>query len=393
MAADPIKGILTRPSTLSQYSYVVNNPLKYVDLTGLSHSSMTVFTNGAGVSSPPPPPLEWWKASAGPNPPGDPIKSVQTTKGSGIGATTLITGGTAKGANTGAVFSYIGIPPNSAEIPTSGPALGYDFKLVCDVFWNDSDFWEYDIRGFQWYRDSEKRNLAVAMLMAELELEGAKSIFEIDGNFRKMQLLQYLSNTTATGQLNVDTLFALTNSIFAVTHDNSFDNDRMIDASQLNALAEWQNAHPAWSNTLDKYLDAFGIADIVTGVAFYMIITSQQEATTQPRPATGNNSGTANSSTGNNVQFGSAAKSATKLSNQMSQRRWTESTVRNTVSNPFTTRASTNLATGNSATVYYNQRGGYVIVDNVTNVVVQVSDNLYPSSWIPDPNIINPFIP
>jgi len=96
---------------------------------------------------------------------------------------------------------------------------------------------------------------------------------------------------------------------------------------------------------------------------------------------------------GSKVRFGSDTKSSTKLSSQMSQRGWTESTVRDTVSNPFTTRASTNLATGNSATAYYNQRGGYVIIDDVTNAVVQVGDNINPSSWIPDPNIINPFIP
>jgi len=37
MAVDPIKGIITRPSTLSQYSYVVNNPLKYFDPFGLEY--------------------------------------------------------------------------------------------------------------------------------------------------------------------------------------------------------------------------------------------------------------------------------------------------------------------------------------------------------------------
>ena len=103
--------------------------------------------------------------------------------------------------------------------------------------------------------------------------------------------------------------------------------------------------------------------------------------------------GTAKGGAGGSVQFGSDTKSLTKLTNQMTQRGWTESTVRGTVSNPYTTRVSTNLATGNSATAYYNQSGSYVIVDNVTKVVVQISDNINPSSWIPDPNIINPYIP
>jgi hypothetical protein len=96
---------------------------------------------------------------------------------------------------------------------------------------------------------------------------------------------------------------------------------------------------------------------------------------------------------GSNIKFGSDTKSIQKLSNQMTQRGWTESTVRNTVSSPHITRISTNKATGNSATVYYNKSGGYVIIDDVTKAVVQVSDNINPSTWIPDPSIINPYKP
>ena len=77
----------------------------------------------------------------------------------------------------------------------------------------------------------------------------------------------------------------------------------------------------------------------------------------------------------------------------MTQRGWTESTVKDMVNNPYTTRVSTNKATGNPSTVYYNQEGGYVIIDDVTKAVVQVSDNINPSTWIPDPSIINPYKP
>ena len=96
---------------------------------------------------------------------------------------------------------------------------------------------------------------------------------------------------------------------------------------------------------------------------------------------------------GNIIKFGSDTKSAAKLSNQMTLRGWTESTVIDTVSSPYTTRVSTNMATGNAATVFYNQSGGYVIIDDVTKAVVQVSDNINPTSWIPDVNIINPYRP
>ena len=96
---------------------------------------------------------------------------------------------------------------------------------------------------------------------------------------------------------------------------------------------------------------------------------------------------------GDQIVFGSDTKSATKLNNQMTKRGWTESTVRDTVSNPYTKRVSVNKATGNSATMYYNKSGGYVIIDDVTNAIVQVSDNINPSTWAPDPSIVDPYLP
>ena len=96
---------------------------------------------------------------------------------------------------------------------------------------------------------------------------------------------------------------------------------------------------------------------------------------------------------GKAIVFGSDTKSAAKLESQMTQRGWTESTVKDVVSSPYTIRDSKNLSTGNPATVYYNKSGGYVIIDDVTKEVVQVSDNINPSAWIPDKNIINPYKP
>ncbi len=91
--------------------------------------------------------------------------------------------------------------------------------------------------------------------------------------------------------------------------------------------------------------------------------------------------------------FGSSTKSSQKLSNQMSSRGWTEDMVRDTVDNPFTIRNSINKATGNSATVFYTERGSYVIVDDVTNEIVQISDNINPLEWIPDASIESPYKP
>jgi len=96
---------------------------------------------------------------------------------------------------------------------------------------------------------------------------------------------------------------------------------------------------------------------------------------------------------GKDIVFGSSAKSTQKLTNQMANRGWTETLVRDTVDSSYTTRASVNKATGNSATVYYTERGSYVIVDDVTKEIVQVSDNINPSTWAPDTSIVNPYIP
>jgi hypothetical protein len=64
-------------------------------------------------------------------------------------------------------------------------------------------------------------------------------------------------------------------------------------------------------------------------------------------------------------------------------RGWTQSDIQNTVDNPAQTLPSPrgNLATGNSATIYYRSDGHYVILDDVTLEIVQVS-NIYDSGWL-----------
>lgn len=91
--------------------------------------------------------------------------------------------------------------------------------------------------------------------------------------------------------------------------------------------------------------------------------------------------------------FGSSAKSTQKIMSQMNSRGWTEDLIRNTVDTPYTIRTSVNKATGNPATVFYTQQGSYVIVDDVTKAIVQISDNINPSTWVPDLSIVDPYIP
>ena len=91
--------------------------------------------------------------------------------------------------------------------------------------------------------------------------------------------------------------------------------------------------------------------------------------------------------------FVSTTKSTQKLTNQMKSRGWTEDLIKNTVDNPYTVRSSVNKATGNTATVFYTRQGSYVIVDDITKAIVQISDNINPSMWAPDISIVDPYLP
>ena len=83
----------------------------------------------------------------------------------------------------------------------------------------------------------------------------------------------------------------------------------------------------------------------------------------------------------------------TKIKGQFSNRGWSTRTIHQTVNKPFTTRSALNKANGNSATAYYTKAGGYVVRDNVTGEIIQISNLKNPGSWVPDQTIINPYRP
>ncbi|SFO39145.1 RHS repeat-associated core domain-containing protein [Paenimyroides ummariense] len=86
------------------------------------------------------------------------------------------------------------------------------------------------------------------------------------------------------------------------------------------------------------------------------------------------------------------SKITPKIAKQMERRGWTKESIHETVNNAYTTRGATNRATGNRATAYFRKDGSYIVRDNVTNEVIQVSNRLDPK-WIPDATITNPYIP
>ena len=76
---------------------------------------------------------------------------------------------------------------------------------------------------------------------------------------------------------------------------------------------------------------------------------------------------------------------------QYTQRGWTEESIKNTIQNSYTTREAVNRTTGNKSTVYYNEDGSYVIKDDITGKIVQISDR-NDTNWKPDNSIINPYM-
>jgi hypothetical protein len=68
---------------------------------------------------------------------------------------------------------------------------------------------------------------------------------------------------------------------------------------------------------------------------------------------------------------------------QSLKRGWTDQDIQNTLDNPVATLPAPrgNLATGNSATIYYRKDGHYIIRDDVTGDIVQYS-NTYDSGWL-----------
>jgi hypothetical protein len=79
----------------------------------------------------------------------------------------------------------------------------------------------------------------------------------------------------------------------------------------------------------------------------------------------------------NSFQYGS------KIFGQMEERGWSDSMIDEAMSSPLKTAQTVDLSTGNSATAYFVSGNQYVVVDNVTGKVVQVSDLTDPGWAVP----------
>ena len=187
-------------------------------------------------------------------------------------------------------------------------------------------------------------------------------------------------------------------------------NNQLMEAIRINS--DWyakmiaRDGFHAWQESNKFFLSV--AADMVTGLARTAVVGSSMRGVQSwlgaPAQAAPPSAGKAVPAapppaprvpiprlTGNDIQFSNKLTSS-QWQRQISSRGWNNDSIANTINNPFTTRAATNRTTGNAATAFYNKNGSYVIRDNVTGKVVQVS-NMNASNWAPDPSIINPFLP
>jgi RHS repeat-associated protein len=80
-----------------------------------------------------------------------------------------------------------------------------------------------------------------------------------------------------------------------------------------------------------------------------------------------------------------AFKITSKISNQMGARGWTNQLIKETIMKNVG-RQALNKATGGAATAYFTSSGAYVVIDNITKEIIQVS-NRYDLNWVIDSTI------
>ncbi|MGE0267467.1 MAG: colicin E5-related ribonuclease [Candidatus Omnitrophota bacterium] len=75
-----------------------------------------------------------------------------------------------------------------------------------------------------------------------------------------------------------------------------------------------------------------------------------------------------------------------KITKQISERGWTKESIHSTILNPTQRKTAINKATGNKATAFFSKDGSYVVKDDVTGDIIQISDKTDPF-WVPDSSI------
>lgn len=84
-------------------------------------------------------------------------------------------------------------------------------------------------------------------------------------------------------------------------------------------------------------------------------------------------------------RFAKAFKISKKISKQMAKRGWSDSLIKDTILKNVG-RKAVNKATRNAATAYFTSTGAYIVIDNITKEIVQISDR-FDLNWVVDTTI------
>ncbi len=83
--------------------------------------------------------------------------------------------------------------------------------------------------------------------------------------------------------------------------------------------------------------------------------------------------------------FAKSFKITAKISKQMARRGWSKSLIKDTILKNIG-RKAVNKATGNAATAYFTSTGAYIVIDNITKEIIQIS-NIFDPNWVVDVTI------
>ena len=156
-------------------------------------------------------------------------------------------------------------------------------------------------------------------------------------------------------------------------------------------LVKVKGMDPAEADTWEHYVDtgAIVVTLVAGGYAFAVNATAAGKAATVLEGLEGKTFG------GDLVRsrtLTTNVPSSGRKFNQLTSRGWDQSSIDDVVNNPAHTSAASNRATGNPATAYFDKEGNYVVRDDVTGDLVQLSNRNDPD-WMPDLSISDPYRP
>ena len=328
---DPYRGELNDPLSLNRYVYVNNNPLIYYDPSG--HF-------GEGI-------WNWYKES-------DLYKAgayIGTrTAAAVVGVTEMAVDSVA--GTAGLIYTEAKTALTFADFGLT--ELAYNTGMISeDNYWNRIDKIDKSLK------KSEEILSAIPQIPGAI-YDNAKQALDVEN------IIKYWDPNTTDFEFLKDQSKATVST--ALT---AYGGYKMVSGG-LNAINNW--AHPKATASLPNG---------VSNIGYDKLSQMNGSSTTLVHNSPYNEL---------NISVVNANIINSKIESQMGERGWTKERINNTTRNPYTTRDAVNKANNNPSTAYYNQDGSYVVRDNITNQIIQIS-KVGNKNWIPDSTIVNPYKP